>query len=119
MTASTKCGNIIEAHVLASRVTFSGRSTRFSRGTPWDDIDIIVWLCQDAFGLSVRFHHESGAYADLDAGGACIGILCNDAAKTGKFPVELVDPEVRVAGVQLHWNRTACMPLDPPEGCCN
>ena len=47
--------------------------------------------------MSVRFRHESGAYADLDAGGACIGILCNDAAKMRKFPVEIIDPEVRIA----------------------
>ena len=46
----------------------------------------------------MRFRHEGGVYADLDAGGMLIGILSQGAAKALSFPVELTDSQVHTAG---------------------
>ena len=61
--------------------------------------------------MSVKFRHGSGAYADLNAGGACIGILTNDDAKMG-IPVELIDREVRAADRQCH-NKDSAVDVGP------
>ena len=59
---------------------------------------IIALPRQEAFGWPVRFRHEGGVYADLDAGGMLIGILSKGAAKALSFPVEPITCEVRNAG---------------------
>ena len=64
-----------------------------------DDVDASTGFYVDAFGLDVRFRHESGTYAELDTGTTVLAFADNGFA---------------AAGNGIEHNRTT--PAKPPPG---
>ena len=66
------------------------------------DVPRSVAFYEDAFGLSRRFVHEAGMYAEMDTGATTLSFAANGLAKSN-LPLEFRenDPSGRPAGFEI------------------
>jgi predicted enzyme related to lactoylglutathione lyase len=66
-----------------------------------DDVKATVAFYERAFGLSQRFLHESGTYAELETGATALGIVDAGFAAAGGVAFHKVTPGAQAPGIEV------------------
>lgn len=90
------------------------------------DVARALAFWQAAFGLDVRFAHDSGTYAELETGATALGFVAEDTARDngGDFrpnradgPPAAIELALTMADVPAAWQRAlaaGATPVKPP-----
>ena len=66
-----------------------------------DDVKATIAFYERAFGLGLRFLHESGTYAELETGATALGIVDAAFAAAGGIVFDTVTPRARPPGIEV------------------
>ena len=90
------------------------------------DVARAIAFWQKAFGLSLRFAHESGTYAELETGGTALGFVAEATARENGGAFRPNRPDAEPAGIEVAlcthdvpalWQRATeagATPVKPP-----